>query len=244
MNDAIAQSRGSGSRACTAMMSCFGNRLERQLAFVRDNPDVDLTSCLVHWIDDRDRIIGNSRCHLTTREVVRKTIAGHGVLAFPHPGALFRKAVVLAVGGYRPEAFLTEDVDLWNRIADAGYGVLVQPEFLLRYRVHSNSTSTSKSRVLCALRWVEQCIRARHAGQPRPTLEQFLQQRRGAGLLRRLDDERIDIGHAAYQNAELLRFEPLSPAGAFDACRVGPPAGIVSAPAAGCVAGGPKGRAA
>jgi glycosyltransferase involved in cell wall biosynthesis len=202
MNDAIAHGRGEWIACMHGDDVMLPRRLERQIGFLQANPDIDLTSCLVHWIDDRDRIVGYSRCHLTTRDAVKGVIANDGVLAFPHPGAAFRKSVVQAVGGYRPMAFPTEDVDLWNRIADAGYGVLVQPEVLLRYRVHSNSTSTTKAkRVMRNLRWVEACVHARHHGKPEPTLEQFLAARREAGLLRRLDDERIDAGHAAYQNA-------------------------------------------
>jgi glycosyltransferase involved in cell wall biosynthesis len=202
MNDGIAHSRGEWVACMHGDDVMLPQRLERQIGFVRANPDIDLTSCLVHWIDDRDRVVGYSRCHLTTRAAVKQVMAEDGVLAFPHPGALFRKAVVNAVGGYRQSAFPTEDVDLWNRVADAGYGVLVQPEVLLRYRIHSNTTSTSKAkRVMRNLRWVEACIQARHHARPEPTIEQFLQSRRQAGLLRRIDDERIDIGHAAYQNA-------------------------------------------
>ena len=202
MNDAIAHARAEWVACMHGDDVMLPKRLERQIAFVRANPDIDLTSCLVQWIDDRDRAVGYSRCHLTTREAVKRVIAEDGVLAFPHPGAMFRKSVVESTGGYRKQAFPTEDVDLWNRIADAGHGVLVQPEILLRYRIHSDSTSTSKAkRVMRNLRWVEACIQARHGGRPEPTIEQFLQSRREAGLLRRLDDQRIDIGHAAFQSA-------------------------------------------
>jgi GT2 family glycosyltransferase len=202
MNDAIANGRGEWIACMHGDDVMLPQRLERQIAFVQKNPDVDLTSCLVHWIDDRDRVVGYSRCHLTSREAVKRVMADDGVLAFPHPGAMFRKLAVQAVGGYRTQAFPTEDVDLWNRIADGGYGVLVQPEVLLRYRVHSNTSSTMRAkRVMRHLRWVEACIQARHAGKREPTVEQFLRARREAGVLRRIDDERIDIGHAAYQNA-------------------------------------------
>lgn len=202
MNEAIARSQGEWIACMHSDDIMLPQRLERQLAFVSENPDVDLTSCMVHWIDDHDRVVGCNRCDLTTRETVKRAIAGNRVLAFPHPGAMFRKSVVEAVGGYRPEAFPTEDVDLWNRIADAGYGVLVQPELLLKYRVHSDSTSTLRARrIMRNLRWVEASVRARRAGKPAPSLEQFLQSRRQAGLLQRIDDQRIDLGHAAYQNA-------------------------------------------
>ena len=202
LNHGLEQCRGEWIASMHGDDIMMPQRLERQLAFVRDHPDVHLSSCLVDWIDSHGRVLGRSRCHLTTREAVARAMARDEVLAFPHPGAMFRKKTVQGVGGYRQPICPAEDVDLWNRIADAGFGVLVQDEVLLRYRIHGSSLSTTRSRrVMRNLRYVQACIRARHHGQPEPTLEQFLVERRNAGWLRRLDDYRVDVGHAAYQSA-------------------------------------------
>src|ERR1700722_2841244 len=49
MNDAIAHSRGEWIACMHGDDVMLPQRLERQVAFVQANPDVDLTSCLVHW---------------------------------------------------------------------------------------------------------------------------------------------------------------------------------------------------
>src|SRR4051812_39739536 len=88
-------------------------RLERQLAFVAANPDVEVASSLVDWIDPRGRVIGRSRSDLTTRKDVERKLAAGKPVAFPHPAVMFRKSAVVAAGGYRQEFWPAEDTELW-----------------------------------------------------------------------------------------------------------------------------------
>jgi len=178
------------------------NRLERQLAFVCENPDLEVVSSLVEWIDERGRVIGRSRSDLTTREAVERKLAGGGCVAFPHPAVMFRRSAVLASGGYRQEFWPAEDTELWNRVADRGPVVRVQPEVLMRYRLHGRSASMRKSGLMVRkLRWMERCIAARRQGRPEPTWEQFQASRRAAPWLVRLHEARKDFGRTMYQTA-------------------------------------------
>jgi glycosyltransferase involved in cell wall biosynthesis len=177
-------------------------RLERQVAFVSQHPDVEVTSSIVDWIDERGRVVGRSRSDLTTRKEVEKKLAGGGCVAFPHPAVMFRKSAVLAAGGYRQDFWPAEDTELWNRVADRGPVVRVQPEVLLKYRLHGNSASMKKSCLMVKkLRWMERCIAARRAGRPEPTWEQFLAARRAEPWLVRLHESRQDLGRTMYQTA-------------------------------------------
>src|SRR5207249_667763 len=75
---------------------------------------------------------------------------------------------------FRAQFWPADDIDLWNRIAEAGWQVLAQPEFLTCYRVHSTSAVTEKARhTRIQFEWVRCCLRARRAGRPEPTAEEF-----------------------------------------------------------------------
>lgn len=53
-----------------------------------------------------------------------------------HPTVMFRRSVVLGLGGYAADMPAGEDYDLWCRIAAAGYSMDNLPQTLLRYREH------------------------------------------------------------------------------------------------------------
>ena len=53
-----------------------------------------------------------------------------------HPTVMYRRSVVLGLGGYAADMPAGEDYDLWCRIAAAGYGMDNLPQALLRYREH------------------------------------------------------------------------------------------------------------
>ena len=178
------------------------HRLERQVAFVAENPDVEVASSIVDWIDEKGRVLGRSRSDLTTRQDVERKLAAGGCVAFPHPAVMFRRSAVMAVGGYRQEFWPAEDTELWNRVADRGPVVRVQPEVLMKYRLHGNSASMKKSCLMVKkLRWMERCIAARRSGRPEPTWEQFLAARRAEPWLVRLHESRKDLGRTMYQSA-------------------------------------------
>jgi glycosyltransferase involved in cell wall biosynthesis len=62
-------------------------------------------------------------------------------------GALAPYALVEGLGGFCPELFGTEDWDLWLRIVEMGYRVLVIPEALAVYRDQPTSVSTNLIRM-------------------------------------------------------------------------------------------------
>jgi len=61
-----------------------------------------------------------------------------------HPTVMYRRSVVLSVGGYRSEFDGAEDLDLWLRLlASARFGFL--SEVLVKYRVHEGQSTASKN---------------------------------------------------------------------------------------------------
>lgn len=167
------------------------SRLEQQLHFVHENAGVAVVSSLVEWIDDNGRHLGRSRSALTTPAAVAEARQGDGTVAFPHPAVMFRRSVIQAVGGYRQEFWPAEDTELWNRVADAGHGVLVQDQVLMQYRIHANSASMSRSDLMTRkLRWMGACVHARRRSQPEPTWEQYLEHEHNQPWPHRLNEWR------------------------------------------------------
>ena len=129
-------------------------------------------------------------------------VSANELIGFSHPAVAFRKSAVLAVGGYRKEFFPAEDIDLWNRLVEKGYKILVQPEYLLDYRMHGNSATISGARLTrTKVRWLKDCMLRRRAGKSELDLESFLLSQRSAPLLTRLNRERKDLAKIFYKAA-------------------------------------------
>lgn len=58
----------------------------------------------------------------------------HSPLA--HPSVIFRKSIIMRVGGYDINMPAAEDYDLWVRLLSAGFHIANIPAPLLRYRIH------------------------------------------------------------------------------------------------------------
>lgn len=177
-------------------------RLARQLAFLSANPDIAVASCLVRYIDEECRPVGEGRSPFTTRQAVARYVRKNRLIAFNHPGSIIRKEALLDVGGYRPEFVPVEDIDLWNRLIERGHEALVQPEFLLRYRVHSQSTVGRKvAETDRLLAWVRHCMIHRRRGEPEPDFETFERDLAAARWWVRLNRRRAEYGSLLYGQA-------------------------------------------
>lgn len=176
-------------------------RLARQLAFVQANPDVQTISCLAHYIDSNSKRVGKTVTDLVTRKAFARYQRGNLCIGLLHPGALIERALLEAIGGYRPEFGPANDIDLWCRISDHGL-ILVQPEYLMEYRIHGGSLS-AQSFELARLKhlWARDCMIARRAALPEPSWETFLEIRNHAPWLTRLNRWRKMHAKRLYRQA-------------------------------------------
>lgn len=111
-------------------------RLERQVERFREEPDLAVVACLVrHFSDDG---VGRG---LTIYEEWLNSLLHHDEILrdrfvespIPHPGAMFRRDVVLESGGYRDRGW-PEDYDLWLRLAAMGCRFGKVPRVLHHWR--------------------------------------------------------------------------------------------------------------
>jgi glycosyltransferase involved in cell wall biosynthesis len=188
LNRGLAECRGTWIARIDADDVALPDRLQRQLAFVQGHPEVKVASCLAYYIDANGKRVGKTYHDLTTRETFERYMARNEPIGILHPGAFIEKATLAAVGGYREEFGPANDIDLWCRIGERGAMILVQPEYLMEYRVHGGSIS-ARSFVLARLKcqWARDCMRARRSGQPEPTWDAFLAARNNAPWWLRLN---------------------------------------------------------
>lgn len=115
---------------------CHPERFRLQVAYLQEHADVGLVSCRVAAFPATEVREGfllylewlNA---LLTDADIRREIFIESPL--PHPSVLFRRQVVLAVGGYQEHGW-PEDYDLWLRLALAGVRFAKLPEVLLEWR--------------------------------------------------------------------------------------------------------------
>lgn len=113
---------------------CEPNRIEKQLAFLRANPDTTVVGCRLTIVDQDGEPTG-ARDYPTRHDEIAAMMPIRNPMS--HPGIMAKAAAVRDVGGYHEEVHLgAEDYDLWCRMIAAGYRFANIEERLVRYRFH------------------------------------------------------------------------------------------------------------
>ena len=154
-------------------------RLERQLAFVAANPDLIAAGSYYEIIDPEGSSHGTRLPLPRTRDELHGFLAAREPLSFLHPSMVFRRQAALDLGGYDKQTEPAEDVHLFARMLATGAPILIQPEVLLHYRVHSNAISArSATRQFMSVCWTYHNFYAARDGQPTLSYEAFLEHQR------------------------------------------------------------------
>jgi glycosyltransferase involved in cell wall biosynthesis len=117
-------------------------RLEHQLGYLAEHPEVALLGTGHTEIDGEGRILGTTSYPASMEAVAERLPTKN---CFAHPTVVFSRAVFDAVGGYRAALLHAEDYDLWLRMSD-GHPVANLAAPLLAYRVHPGSVSLQNRR--------------------------------------------------------------------------------------------------
>jgi len=148
---------------------CLPHRFAAQLAFLAAHPEYGVIGGNTEDIDENDAPWPCPHPPLpATHEAFLQGVET-GALLMCHPAVMFRRDVVLGIGGYHPAFRHCEDLDLWLRLASVTrLGNLEQP--LLRYRHYAGQVSshhTTEQQIGAAI--ARQAWRERAAGRPDPT---------------------------------------------------------------------------
>jgi hypothetical protein len=140
-------------------------RLALQVAHLDAHPRCVVVGGALEVIDAEERRLGVTRFPTAHADIVDALTSGRSGLA--HPAVLMRRDAVTAVGGYRSNAYPSEDLDLWLRLRHHGeFANLDEP--LLRYRRHLGAVGVrERGRQLATTRALVATARAAR-GQPPP----------------------------------------------------------------------------
>jgi GT2 family glycosyltransferase len=138
LNTAAAIARGKYLARMDADDIARPTRLARQVALLDEYSDTVVAGGAVDLIDEGDRIVGEIWYAVSDAEA--RQVLSKGWTPFCHPAAIIRRSAFERAGGYRRECELSEDLDLWLRLAALG-GLANLDEKVLSYRLHPASSS-------------------------------------------------------------------------------------------------------
>jgi len=184
-------------------------KLERQVAFLRRNPDAKIVGTLACFINHAGRPLGlvGTEGPYTPAEYYR-LIGENRPIYFVNSSTLMHRETILSIGGYREPFAPAEDVDLWIRMMEQGHLMLKVPEPLLLYRLHGGSlTMTQNARQRLLHRWAIACGEARVKGLMEPSYSEFVAGEKLRPAVERARIFRRETGERLYQRAALYYAE-------------------------------------
>lgn len=116
-------------------------RLEKEVEYLENNPDVVLATGNLELIDSQGQIIKRTQRFFETQLIswyllFYNALGGHSLV-------MYRKEAVLALNGYSEEFRYSQDHELWQRLVETGK-IVILPDVLLQWRQHDNNISTVK----------------------------------------------------------------------------------------------------
>jgi glycosyltransferase involved in cell wall biosynthesis len=148
LNEGVSQCRSALVARMDADDVALPHRLEHQVAFLTNNPDIAVAGCLVEGfprgqVREGFRIYIDWLNSLITDRDIRREMFVESPLA--HPSVVFRREWVEQVGGYQERGW-PEDYDLWLRfyLAGARFGKI--PQILLKWREYPQRLTRRDSR--------------------------------------------------------------------------------------------------
>ncbi|PNY18950.1 glycosyltransferase [Streptococcus parauberis] len=108
------------------------DRCENELLLFKENPKLALVSGpILEFLDNPKIVTGKRNVPKNLTDIIEFSKKRN---PFNHPAVMFKKSIVVAVGGYDEEYHLFEDYYLWVRILKRGYNAknLDKPLLLMR----------------------------------------------------------------------------------------------------------------
>ncbi len=131
LNLAISKARGQLIARFDSDDICNSTRLELQVAFLQEHPEISVVGGALDLITSTGEFIGHRSYPQKSIEIAKRM---HLTTSVAHPTVMFRKAVFKQHGGYNSDFRFAEDLDLWLRWMNAGVLFANLPQVLVYYR--------------------------------------------------------------------------------------------------------------
>jgi len=144
----------------------LSSRLYKQQSFLIENPDVVLVSCGTRFIGPTGEKLyevlqseesASKGLYLLTIEDI-KGPSHHG-------STMFRKKDYEAVGGYRAQFQVAQDIDLWTRLVERGRHYAIQKILYQASVARSAISFRKRNQQIKTAELIIECSRARRSGQ-------------------------------------------------------------------------------
>lgn len=139
------------------------DRFASQLNCFKSNPRAVCVGGRIDLISESGEPLMSPEPILGNATIQQEALAGRTPIS--HPSAIFKRDAFEAVGGYHPDAYPAEDLDLFLRLGEIG-DLHNVPNTVLKYRMHGNSISVrlsdrqvDKMREACSSAWARRGIR-------------------------------------------------------------------------------------
>lgn len=140
LNEGIKLSRGQYIARQDADDISLPHRLEKQVTYMDDNPEVAVLGSSFRLINVKGKKIKDYH-YPTTHDEIKKCLFAFQS-AFPHTSVIFRKDKVQELGEYNERFVRSQDYDLWLRVCQRfEVASLSEPLVCLRFREDSISFS-------------------------------------------------------------------------------------------------------
>lgn len=140
-----------------------------EVAF-KQEPSIGAAYCRHGHIDEKDRQQHYlSSLERSTSGIIPNFLERIAVNSLIDPPAMVvRRSVYERLGGFRPELYGANDLEMWRRIA-AHYPVWFEPQVLAYFRIHASSQTSALARTGKNIADIRQSIKVTHSYLPKPT---------------------------------------------------------------------------
>ena len=139
----------------------YPERLKKQYEFLEEHSNVSVLGTERVVINEWGKVQLSANIVPLTPKICEWTILFYSPTI--HPSTMMRKEDILDIGGYcaKKEVEYVEDLKLWVDLIEKGYKIMNLSEPLIKYRVHSTSTTEKyqytqfKNKHICIQKYIE-----------------------------------------------------------------------------------------